>query len=80
MPAVMRHVEQELRDVLKNSRNSFLKFDVKGGGYPEAPATLTEPDDMQIIASSCYSYEPVKVPDDLSGPFHCLVCGQPFAV
>jgi hypothetical protein len=80
MPAVMREVERELKDTFKSTRNSLLRFEVKGSDHAEVPAALTELDDMQIVASPCHSHEPIKVPDDLPGPFHCLVCGQPFAV
>jgi hypothetical protein len=45
---------------------------------PEVPAALAEPSDMQIIASPCHSYEPVKIPDDAAGPFHYLICGEQF--
>jgi hypothetical protein len=33
-----------------------------------------------IVASPCHAYEPVKVPEAATGPLHCLVRGQPFAV
>jgi hypothetical protein len=81
-PVMMREFERELKDVFgtSSSRRSGIRFDVKGGDILAVPAALTEPDDMQIIASPCHSYEPVKVPDDATGPFHCLVCGQQFAI
>jgi hypothetical protein len=47
---------------------------------PEVPAALAEPSDMQIIASPCHSCEPVKIPDDASGPFPCLICREQFAI
>ncbi|MBF6229361.1 hypothetical protein IU470_30255 [Nocardia abscessus] len=47
---------------------------------PSAPPALTEPNDMQIIASPCHDYEPVKVPDEREAPFYCLVCGAAYAV
>ncbi len=45
-----------------------------------APPALTDPNDMQIVASPCHDHEPIKVPEELRGPFHCLVCGEPFAL
>ncbi|MEW1734334.1 hypothetical protein AB0346_00075 [Nocardia beijingensis] len=47
---------------------------------PSTPPALTEPNDMQIIASPCHDYEPVKVPDERKAPFYCLVCGAAYAV
>ncbi|MFE2961140.1 hypothetical protein [Nocardia tengchongensis] len=44
------------------------------------PPAMTEPNDMQIIASPCHDYEPVKVPDERGGPFYCLVCGAAYMV
>lgn len=47
---------------------------------PQHPDPKTEPNDMTIVASPCHGYEPVKVPDDHTGPLYCLVCGSAFAV
>jgi hypothetical protein len=80
MPGVMREFERELKDVFGSSRRSGIRFEFKGGDIPAAPVALTEPDDMEIVASPCHPHEPVKVPDDMTGPFHCLVCGQEYAV
>ncbi|MBO3674013.1 hypothetical protein [Streptomyces sp. NEAU-YJ-81] len=81
IPAATREIEQELRDAFKGASSKHLRFDFKGGiDTPDVPAPLTEPDDMVIVTSPCHSYEPVKVPEDASGPHHCLVCGQAFAV
>jgi hypothetical protein len=78
---VMRQLQQEFRAGSRSSsRRSGLRLEFKGGDIPAVPGSLTEPVDMQIIASPCHSYEPVKVPDDATGPFHCLICGQQFAV
>lgn len=41
---------------------------------------LVEPDDMTIMTSPCHEYEPVKVPEDHTGPLYCLICGSAFAV
>ena len=39
------------------------------------PDSLIEPDDMVIIAGPCHSWEPVKVAEEATAPFYCLVCG-----
>lgn len=57
-----------------------FRFEANDADIPDVPGTLVEPNDMQIIAPPCHPYEPVKVPDSLAGPFHCLICGQKFAV
>lgn len=58
-----------------------MQFDFKpNSDRPEPPGALVDPDDMEIIASPCHSYEPVKVSESADRPFHCLVCGMPFAV
>lgn len=81
MPGLMQELDDDLGEMFRglNSRN----FKVSRTGrldIPAAPMPLTEPDDMVIIASPCHGYEPIKVPEDEAGPFHCLVCGDPFAV
>ncbi|MGV9880709.1 hypothetical protein [Streptomyces sp. NPDC003006] len=81
LPAAAREIEQELRTAFKGANSKHVKFNFKGGvNAPDVPTPLTEPDDMVIVTSPCHSYEPVKVPEDASGPHHCLVCGQAFAV
>lgn len=81
IPAATREIKQGLRNAFKGASSKHVKFDFKGGiDAPDVPAPLTEPDDMVIVTSPCHSYEPVKVPEDASGPYHCLVCGQAFAV
>jgi hypothetical protein len=69
-----------LGDDFKSSGNDFLKFEVNRSSNEAYPDPLVEPDDMQIITSPCHPWEPVKVPVDVSGPFHCLLCGQAYAV
>ena len=78
MPAAFRFVENELAATFRGNKNiSFEPGD--GSDVPDVPASLTEPDDMLMIASPCHTYEPVKVPGDSSGPFRCLLCGTAFA-
>lgn len=79
-PAAARMVEDELKNAFKGA-HKHVKISVKGGEEsPGVPSPLTEPDDMVIVTSPCHAYEPVKVSEDTSGPYHCLVCGQAFAV
>jgi hypothetical protein len=81
VPVAMREVEQAMKDAFKGVSSKNMKFDFKGGiDTPNAPSALVEPDDMVIVTSPCHAYEPVKIPEEASGPFHCLVCGQAFAV
>jgi hypothetical protein len=75
-PAWMREIQRELKDVFGSSRRSGIRFEANDADIPEVPAALAEPSGMQIIASPCHSYEPVKIPDDAAGPFHCLICGE----
>lgn len=69
-----------MKKAFKPQRNSFIKIEVKQGDRPDAPEPLVEPDDMAMIASPCHPWEPVKVPEGASAPFHCLVCGEAYAV
>jgi hypothetical protein len=69
-----------LKDSFKPQRNSMISFEVKSGDRPTAPDPLVEPDDMLIISSPCHGWEPVKVPEDSSAPYYCLVCGEAYAV
>lgn len=64
----------------KTRQNKFIQFKAGRVHEPGAPEPLTEPDDMSVITSPCHSWEPVKVPEDHTGPFFCPVCGAAFAV
>lgn len=79
--ATMPQLDHMLDEVLKGLSGPNIK--IKRTGHLETPAgpdPLVEPDDMLIVTSPCHAFEPVKVPADWSDPFHCLVCGEPFAV
>lgn len=81
MPAALQSLDDELASAFKGLNSRFVK--VKKTGHldiPDEPEPLAEPDDMVIVASPCHGWEPVKVPEDAVSPFHCLVCGQQFAV
>lgn len=81
MPAVIRHADDLIADAFKGMNSKYLKVKVTGHlDTPDEPVALVEPDDMVIVVSPCHAYEPVKVPEAATGPLHCLVCGQPFAV
>lgn len=80
MPAALQSVEEELGSLFRGASNKY--FSVKQSGpfdAPEAPMPLVEKDDMSIIVSPCHAYEPVKVPETATSPFHCLICGSRFA-
>lgn len=80
MPTLVRELQREMKDAFRSSRRSGIRFEVGNGDVPDVPAALIEPNDMQIVASPCHPYEPIKVPDVMAGPFHCLICGGQFAV
>jgi len=69
----------ELAAAFRGNKNVTFKPG-SGRDMPEVPASLTESDDLRIVALPCHDYEPVKVSDNSSGPFHCLLCGTAFAV
>lgn len=73
-------IGEALTDAFKPMRNSFVTFEVKQGDRPSSPEPLVEPDDMNMIAPPCHPWEPVKVPEDATAPFYCLVCGEAYAV
>lgn len=80
-PAAVQHIQDELDRAFAGRKNNYLSFETGSRvALPEEPMPLTEPDDMIIVASPCHDYEPVKVPEDARGPFHCLVCGAKYAV
>ncbi|OMC05922.1 hypothetical protein A5734_06625 [Mycolicibacterium fortuitum] len=67
MPSVLQQLEHEIAAISITD-------------LPALPPEMVEPNDMQIVASPCHDYEPVKIPDGHNGPVHCLVCGMQFAV
>lgn len=76
-----RMVNDMLGNAFKGMRsNNFVQVTVTKADEPDLPDPLVEPDDMTVIASPCHSWEPVKVPEDATSPFYCLVCGSAFAV
>lgn len=78
MPVALQSVQDEIANALRGSK--YLTYKPGTPDLPDVPASLTEPDDMVIVASACHDYEPIKIPEDASGPFHCLICGAAFAV
>jgi hypothetical protein len=74
-------MDEGLDDLFKGMSSKHFK--VRRTGHldiPEEPSPPLEPDDMTAVISPCHPYEPVKVPEDMAGPFYCLVCGSAFAV
>lgn len=61
---------------------SGIKFEYRppAGGRASMPAALTDPGDMQIVASPCHPWEPFKIPDGTDPPVHCIVCGEAFGL
>ena len=78
LPVAMQAVQGEMAALFRGTPGmTFTR-----GSDPDTPPSaesLAEPDDMHLVASPCHAYEPIKVPDDEAGPWHCLVCGEPFA-
>ena len=80
-PAAVRLVEDEFKRAFKGMNSKHFKIEMKDNfDTANEPMPMVEPDDMVIVASPCHSYEPIKVPETESGPFHCLVCGHAFAI
>lgn len=78
MPQAMEMIQENLEAAFRRVKGVTYKRGSDGTFDPPNP--LTEPDDMVIVASPCHGYEPVKVPEDHTGPFYCLICGSAFAV
>lgn len=72
-------VTDALADAFRGSRH--IKFQREPRvGLSTTPAPPAEPDDMEMIASPCHPWEPVKVSAPANSPYYCLVCGEPYAV
>lgn len=78
MPDLMGLVQDDLEAMFRGMKG--VTYERGDDPVSEPPEPLTEPDDMTIVVSPCHSYEPIKVPDDHTGPLYCLVCGSAFAV
>ena len=81
MPSALRSLEDELNKTFRRASNKHMT--IKRTGHldpPDEPMPLVEKDDMSIVTSPCHAYEPVKIPETAAGPFHCLICGSPFAL
>ena len=60
--------------------NKSIRFEASNDlGEMPVPYALHETDDMVIVEPPCHPAQPVKVPDDAVGPYHCLVCGSLFS-
>jgi len=77
MGAAIDQLGEELKDAVHGSK--FLKIELSNDRF-EVPDPLVEPDDMEMIAPPCHTWEPVKVPEDSSAPYYCLLCGEAYAV
>lgn len=65
---------QELEAEMKTSGLGFKIESV------DAPDSLVGPDDMMMIAPPCHEWEPVKVPEESTAPYYCLICGEAYAI
>lgn len=74
---LLNQFTDQLKDAVRGSK--FIKFESSNERI-EVPDPLAEPDDMVIIAPPCHPWEPVKVPDDSTAPYYCLLCGEAYAV
>ena len=78
------HMSDEVDDMMKKTfkkqSTGLIQFDYKSGPRPSAPPVLSEPPDMDAVASPCHPFEPIKVLEGWDGPLHCLVCGEAFVV
>lgn len=77
--AAQADIRETLRQAFEPSRDSFISFTVDESSAPELPDALVEPQDMIMLAPPCHPWEPVKVPENASAPFYCLICGSAFA-
>lgn len=78
IPQLIEMVQDDMATMFRGVKGMTYK---RGSDeVPDLPEPLTEPDDMIIVTSPCHGYEPVKVPEDHSGPMYCLICGSAFAV
>lgn len=79
----VRGFANELDQEMKRSSNSpssgFLKIELNAS-FRTPPSALIEPNDMAILESPCHPWEPVKVPEQLSPPFYCSICGAPYDI
>jgi len=65
---------EKLADTAARSGGGLVEIRVEVPESPE-PRPLSEADDMRRVDFVCHPGEPVKVPDEWSGPVHCLLCG-----
>lgn len=75
--AQLAMLDDSMERALRGSRGLTYR---RGNDGPEPPAPLSEPDDMNQVASPCHSWEPVKVSSSSTPPYFCLACGEAFTV
>ncbi|MEO6116273.1 MAG: hypothetical protein ABIP33_07810 [Pseudolysinimonas sp.] len=74
---LLNQLTDQLKDAVQGSK--FIKVE-SSNERVEIPDPLVELDDMAMIAPPCHPWEPVKVPDESSAPYYCLLCGEAYAV
>jgi hypothetical protein len=75
---VSDEIGRAFRGSSRNSRSGGIHFSYKPGKGVRAPLPLDEADDMATVEPPCHPYEPFKVLEHWSEPFHCIVCGRRF--
>ena len=73
-------IDQLTDDLFKGLDDSKFVKVTRNSSKREVPDPLVEPDDMTILEPPCHPWEPIKVPDNASPPFYCLICGEAFTV
>lgn len=77
---VIDKVTRTMEDALKPlNKSGFVTGTVRGETAP-APDELHEPNDMVVVEPPCHYWEPLKVDEEWTDPFFCLVCGHRFVV
>ncbi|WP_431277137.1 hypothetical protein [Leifsonia poae] len=73
-------INEALTDAFKPNRKGLVHVEINEVARPGMPDPLVEPDDMMLIAPPCHPWEPVKIPEDATEPYYCLICGSAYAV
>jgi hypothetical protein len=78
IPMAVREIQKSLTSAFRSTRG--VRFGPSDDVASAADSLLDEPDDMMIVVPPCHPDEPLKVPEDVSQPFFCRLCGAAFGV
>lgn len=78
MPQLMGLVRDDLEKMFRGRKG--ITFKRGNDEFADESEPLIEPDDMIIVVSPCHAFEPVKIPEEHTGPVYCLICGSAFTV